>query len=122
MTHPQKRFSNFSEFYPYYLQEHSKPACRYFHYIGTFLSIMAFIFGLIFHPYWFLAMPLSGYSFAWFSHAFIEKNKPATFTYPLWSLIGDYKMFLSWLSGSIDQQIANANLLYPRPEKAFDNK
>jgi len=55
-------------------------------------------------------VPVTGYFFAWVSHAFIERNKPATFTYPLWSLIGDYRMFWLWVTGRLDAELAKAGV------------
>jgi hypothetical protein len=94
-----KKFNSFREFYPYYLEEHSKPATKLLHFIGTAISIgmlsrMVQTGDLIY----FLYALLAGYGFAWVAHFFIEKNKPATFTYPFYSLIGDYKMFWEILS------------------------
>ena len=51
------------------------------------------------NPWWLLAMPLVGYGFAWVGHFFFEKNRPATFRYPLWSLMGDWRMFWETVSG-----------------------
>ena len=106
----EKQYKSFEEFYPFYLGEHSDPKCRAFHYIGTVLSLIVLAMAFIIHPAWFIAVPIAGYSFAWFSHFTIEKNKPATFTYPLWSLMGDYKMFFSWLSGQLPAQLEAAGV------------
>lgn len=97
-----ERIKTFREFYPFYLSEHSKPMTRIFHFIGTFL-----IFVVIVYVIWsgkerfLLYIPIFGYGFAWFSHAVYEKNKPATFKYPLWSLISDFKMFFELLTGKL---------------------
>jgi hypothetical protein len=85
------RFTSFNEFYPYYLGEHQNPTCRRLHVIGStgVLVLLAFGLGV---PDWrsLLAMPLCGYGFAWVGHFFFEHNRPATFRYPLWSLMGDW--------------------------------
>ena len=89
-----KKFNSFKEFYPYYLEEHSKPATKLLHFIGTAISIgMLSRMVQTADPIYFLYALLAGYGFAWAAHFFIEKNKPATFSYPIYSLIGDYKMF-----------------------------
>ena len=96
------RFQTFSEFYPFYLKEHSNKICRLFHVIGTTL-VFALAITAIYHniPKLWLLVPLAGYGFAWVGHFFFEKNKPATFKYPLWSLMSDFKMYFQILSGKI---------------------
>lgn len=106
----EERFESFKEFYPYYLSEHSDPTCRILHYIGTTLTFVVFGFGILIHPAWILAVPIVGYAFAWSGHFFIEKNRPATFTYPLWSLRGDYIMYFNWLSGKLPEQLKAAGV------------
>ncbi|AYN17331.1 DUF962 domain-containing protein [Pseudomonas monteilii] len=96
------QFRSFAEFYPYYLGEHSNPTCRRLHFVGTSLviALLAYTIG---SGKWLLllAVPLFGYGFAWVGHFFFEKNRPATFTYPLYSLIGDFVMFRDILLGKI---------------------
>ncbi|ATP46234.1 DUF962 domain-containing protein [Pseudomonas kermanshahensis] len=96
------QFRSFAEFYPYYLGEHSNPTCRRLHFVGTSLviALLAYTIG---SGKWLLllAVPLFGYGFAWVGHFFFEKNRPATFTYPLYSLIGDFAMFRDILLGKI---------------------
>ncbi|MDD2108221.1 MULTISPECIES: DUF962 domain-containing protein [Pseudomonas] len=96
------QFRSFAEFYPYYLGEHSNPTCRRLHFVGTSLviALLAFIIG---SGKWLLllALPVFGYGFAWVGHFFFEKNRPATFTHPLYSLIGDFVMFRDILLGKI---------------------
>lgn len=97
-----KRIKSYSEFWPYYLREHSQPLTRAFHYFGTSLGISLVIFSVLTKQWnylWFAMV--SGYFFAWLSHFFIEKNKPATFKYPLWSFISDFKMLFYFLSGRL---------------------
>jgi len=103
-------FNNFSEFYPHYLREHAQPNCRTLHYVGTTLTFVLVIIGLLVNPLWLAAIPLAGYGFAWVAHFFVEKNRPATFTHPFWSLLGDYKMYFSWLTGRLPQQLAAAGV------------
>ena len=57
-----------------------------------------------------LAVPVSGYFFAWVSHAFVERNKPATWTYPVWSLMGDYRMFWCFITGKLDAELERAGV------------
>lgn len=107
-TKTAERFESFSEFYPYYLQEHSTPLCRALHYIGTTLTFVFLAAAVTLDPLWLAAVPLAGYGFAWVAHFFVEQNRPATFTYPLWSLFGDYHMYFSWLTGRLSAQLEAA--------------
>ena len=106
----QKKISDFSSFWPCYLREHSKPLTRRFHYIGTGLGIICIFLGALNNILFIALTPILTYGFAWFSHFFIEKNKPATFTYPFWSLIGDLKMFFLWLSGKLKPHLIKAGI------------
>lgn len=95
-------FGSFAEFYPFYLSEHSEPLNRRLHFAGCVLVIAAVVYALISREWLFLLLaPVFGYGFAWIGHFFIEKNRPATFTHPLWSLMGDWKMFGEIISGKI---------------------
>ncbi|MGB1699411.1 MAG: Mpo1-like protein [Nannocystaceae bacterium] len=88
------RYRSFAEFWPYYVSEHRVRACRALHYVGTTLALSNLVAAVVFRmPELLGAAVVSGYFFAWIGHFFIEKNRPATFTYPLWSLIADFKMF-----------------------------
>ena len=95
-------FKNFAEFYPFYLREHSNITCRKLHFLGTCgviaLLILFFFTGkttLLFF------LPLAGYGFAWAGHFLFEKNRPATFKYPFYSLLGDFRMFWDILMGKV---------------------
>ncbi len=97
-----KTFKSFQDFYPYYLSEHRNAACRRLHFIGSLL-VLLIIGYVIVSQTWFLLwfIPLTGYGFAWIGHFFFEKNRPATFSHPLYSLMGDWVMFKDILSGKI---------------------
>ena len=79
------------------------------HFIGTALVFVLLFWAIFSQTWWMLALiPIAGYGFAWVSHAFMEKNKPATFTYPLWSLGSDFVMFWHILTGQIEEKLAEA--------------
>ncbi len=97
-----ERFKSFAEFYPYYLQEHSNPTCRRLHYIGSLLVLCVIGYAISSQSWvWLLAVPLVGYGFAWIGHFVFEKNRPATFKYPTWSLMGDWVMLKDAFTGRI---------------------
>ena len=97
-----QRIKTYKDFYPYYLSEHENLTCRVLHFIGTALVISITIYSLTVSNHKLLwLLPLIGYGFAWVGHFFYEKNKPATFKYPLWSLYSDFKMFFGILFGGI---------------------
>jgi hypothetical protein len=111
MTNRPREHQSFETFWPYYLQEHSKRATRNFHYVGTSLVVGIAIYAIVTTNWWLmLAMPLAGYFFAWLSHWRIERNRPATFTYPLWSLYADFKMWAMWLSGRLKPELQKAGV------------
>lgn len=96
------RFTSFAEFYPYYLQEHSNDVCRRLHYVGSLLVLGILGYALFTQQWlWLLALPFAGYGFAWVGHFVFEKNRPATFKYPLWSLMGDWVMLKDAFTGRI---------------------
>jgi len=94
--------NSFKEFWPFYMQEHSDPTNRKLHFIGTLLVHLIIIYAVFSQdwPVLWLA-PIFGYAFAWVGHFVIEKNRPATFKHPIWSLMGDFKMFYLMLRGKI---------------------
>ena len=96
----EERYRSFGEFYPFYLTEHVNPTSRRLHVIGTGLVIATWIAAVVTRNWWLLLVsPLIGYGFAWVGHFFFEKNRPATFKYPLWSLMGDFRLFFETVSG-----------------------
>ena len=105
------RKDNYAEFWPFYLQEHARSETRTLHYIGTGLVITIALIAVATQNWLLLiAMPLAGYFFAWVSHAFVEKNKPATFTHPLWSLLSDFRMFFLWITGRLGPELKKAGV------------
>ncbi len=103
------KYTRFWDFYPYYLTEHQNKVSRTLHFIGTGIVIVLLLMALWTQNWRYVAaMPLAGYGFAWVGHAFFERNKPATFTYPLFSLGSDFVMFFHILTGQIGQKIQQA--------------
>jgi len=96
-------FKSFNEFYPFYLSEHSRSGTKLLHFIGTLLVfVLIALYIYTFEMMYLYLMPICGYGFAWASHFFIEKNNPATFKHPLYSLRGDFLMFIQILTGRIN--------------------
>ncbi|MES3036776.1 MAG: DUF962 domain-containing protein [Bdellovibrionota bacterium] len=92
--------SSFQEFWPYYLTEHSISLNRRLHFAGTFLIHVLIVYALLTSHFLLLFLiPILGYAFAWAGHFFVEKNRPATFKHPLWSLRADFKLFYLMCSG-----------------------
>lgn len=99
---PRTRFATFAEFYPYYLSEHRHRACRGLHFAGSLVVIAAIVAALGTGEAWWLALaPVGGYGLAWTGHFFFEKNRPATFRHPWYSLMGDWVMFRDLLAGKL---------------------
>ncbi|KAG5554075.1 hypothetical protein RHGRI_011820 [Rhododendron griersonianum] len=98
-------FRSMEEFWAFYVNQHSKPATRRWHFAGTLTSILCLIYSLCFNWWCVFLVPLFGYGFAWYSHFFVEGNVPATFGHPFWSLMCDLKMFGLMLTGQMDREI-----------------
>jgi len=102
-----ERYPSFEAFWPFYLSQHRNRTCRNLHFIGTSLGIVWLIACLATGHYAWLPIALVfGYAFAWVGHFFFEKNKPATFTYPKWSFVGDFKMLKLFYTGGLDAELA----------------
>ena len=97
-----KKYNSFAEFYPFYLSQHTNVNCRRLHFVGSCLIILLITYVATFGGILLLwLIPIIGYGFAWIGHFIFEKNRPATFIYPIYSLIGDWVMFKDILIGRI---------------------
>ena len=96
------KFDGFWQFYDYYLTQHANPVSRTLHFVGSTLVLVALAAVLATQAWWgFVLLPVIGYGFAWVGHFGFEKNKPATFGHPFWSLASDYVMWWQMLTGKI---------------------
>jgi hypothetical protein len=97
-----RAYRTFRDFYPFYLTEHSRSGTRRLHFAGTLLVLLTLGYALAARRWGLLVLvPLFGYGFAWAGHFFVERNRPATFQYPLYSLAGDFRMFADMLRGRV---------------------
>lgn len=101
-----KKYKYFREFWPFYVQEHKHPLNRRLHFLGTALALGCVAGAAIRRkPRLLFLAPIFGYFFAWLGHFVVEKNRPATFQYPLMSLCGDFKMFALMATGRMDEAV-----------------
>ena len=103
----ETRLKTYAEFWPYYLGEHRRPGTRALHFFGTLLGLALLAAAVVAWDWRLLIAALvAGYGFAWLGHIFIEKNRPATFRYPLWSFVSDFRMLDCWLAGRLAGELA----------------
>ncbi|KAL3135944.1 hypothetical protein ABBQ32_006987 [Trebouxia sp. C0010 RCD-2024] len=103
--------TNYRDFWPHYLREHSKPETRALHYAGTMAGTLLWLVGLCTGNYKLIPIGVFvGYFGAWVGHFFVEHNRPATFKYPGWSFVSDYVMLGYWLTGKLNPQLRQAGV------------
>lgn len=96
------RFNSFKEFYPFYLSQHTDLVCRRLHVLGSLLVLVALAAVVLSGQWaWLLLVPFIGYGFAWVGHYVFEKNRPATFSHPVYSFMGDWVMLWQALTGKL---------------------
>ena len=106
-----RRAKTYDEFWPVYLAEHRKPGTRRLHLLGTGLALFLLAAAALLREWRLVPIAVfAGYGFAWLGHAFIERNRPATFTHPFWSLISDLRMFGLWLAGRLSTELRRHGL------------
>ena len=102
MGEAARKYSRFADFYPFYLSEHANRTCRRLHFVGTSIGVACLVLAFVTLNFWWLFVGLiAGYAFAWVGHYFFEHNRPATFTYPFYSFLGDWAMWSDILRGRI---------------------
>jgi hypothetical protein len=106
-----ERYGTYEAFWPFYVSQHLNATNRRLHFTGTTFVLLSVLAALGLHPAWLLVAPFAGYGFAWVGHYFVEKNRPATFTYPLWSLRADFRMYRLMVVGAMGPEIARARQL-----------
>lgn len=107
----QTRPSTYAEFWPCYLREHAAPLTRRLHALGTLLGLLLLLGALLLGAWWlFLLALVAGYGFAWVSHMLVERNRPASFRHPWWSLISDFRMAWRMVTGRLDEELRKAGV------------
>lgn len=102
----EEKIKTYWEFWDFYVSEHSNPLNRLLHFVGTTLGMVLLVWFLLSGKYWYIPLCfVCGYGFAWIGHFLVEKNKPATFQYPLWSFISDYVMLYYMLTGKMNKEV-----------------
>lgn len=105
----RQEFKSFTEFWPYYVAEHSQPATRALHAVGTMVGVACAATLLAKRKWKWLPLAfIPGYAAAWAGHFFVEHNRPATFEHPLWSFIADYKMVGLMCAGKMEEEVERA--------------
>ncbi len=103
--------ADFAAFWPYYLAAHADRRTRGLHYCGTAVAVVLLAGFLAGGGWWLLPAALvAGYGPAWAAHALFEHNRPATFTHPLWSFFGDFRMLWLAVTGRLNAELEREGL------------
>lgn len=106
-----ERIARYQDFWPYYLREHARPGTRSLHLFGTVLATISLVAAIVTGRIWLVPLAFAaGYGPAWLAHFLVEKNRPATFRYPLWSLASDYRMAWAWVTGRLATELLRAGV------------
>lgn len=110
--------TNYAEFWDFYVSEHSKPLTRLLHFLGTSIGLILLIL-FVARGQWYLfpVFFIVGYAFAWFAHFVVEKNKPASFRFPFWSFISDFRMMFYMLTGRMGAEVVRVTKTIQTPAK-----
>lgn len=107
----EQNIQTYKAFWPFYVSQHRNKTNRNLHFAGTTLVLVILALGAAVSPWFLLGMPVAGYSFAWAGHFFLERNQPATFRYPFWSLVADFQMFALMCLGRMDREVRRMGVL-----------
>lgn len=107
----EQNIQTYKAFWPFYVSQHTNKTNRNLHFLGTALVLVFLALGALVDPWFLLGMPFAGYGFAWFGHFFLERNQPATFRYPFWSLVADFQMFAFMCLGRMDREVRRMGVL-----------
>ncbi|MGZ5494903.1 MAG: Mpo1-like protein [Thermoanaerobaculia bacterium] len=114
------QIESFADFWPYYVRQHSQPLTRILHAAGSVLAVAMVGLAFAINLWLLLAVPVVGYAFAWYAHFFVERNRPATFGHPLYSLLADYRMVFLMMAGRMDAEVTKATRAVSGPASPAD--
>src|SRR5947209_13740285 len=101
----------YAEFWPRYLAAHADRRNRTLHFCGTLTALMLIVVAAASEEWrWLIAAPILGYGPAWFGHIVFERNRPATFAHPAWSLVSDFRMLGLFLTGRLAGELARRQI------------
>jgi hypothetical protein len=111
-----KGIVTYEQFWLHYLREHARPGTRALHFLGTAAGLLLVAGSVALGAWWLLPAGVgAGYLFAWIGHLAVERNRPATFGHPLWSLASDFRMFFLWSAGRLEPELRRAGVAPRRP-------